>query len=115
VTQPTHRPQLQSNCTAKARAGWPGSAVRVAFGVIWLVDASLKRSPGFRAGYLDYLRGGANGQAHWIKPWFTFWIDLQSRHVHGRGGARRVVSRRRASGLLRLARWALGDAIKPLR
>lgn len=63
------------------RPDWPKSAVRIGFGVIWLVDAILKWSPGFRSGYVDALREGAGGQPGWLKPWFDFWIRIQQPHA----------------------------------
>jgi hypothetical protein len=59
-----------------ARA-WPKDAVRIAFGVIWAIDAALKWTPGFRAGYLGYLTSAAKGQPSWLQPWFSFWIHVQ--------------------------------------
>jgi nitrite reductase (NO-forming) len=32
----------------------------------------------FRSGYMDTIMGQADGQPGWIKPWFTFWINLQN-------------------------------------
>ena len=56
---------------------WPKTGLRVAFGVIWLIDAVLKWLPGFRSGYMDQLMGQADGQPGWLGPWFRFWINLQ--------------------------------------
>jgi hypothetical protein len=56
---------------------WPMSALRVAFGAIWSIDATLKWLPGFRATYMSTIMGIANGQPAWLKPWFRFWVDLQ--------------------------------------
>jgi nitrite reductase (NO-forming) len=53
------------------------SALRVVFGVIWCIDATLKWLPGFRATYMSTIMGIANGQPAWLKPWFRFWVDLQ--------------------------------------
>jgi nitrite reductase (NO-forming) len=53
----------------------------VAFGAIWLIDATLKWLPGFRSGYLDQLMGQADGQPGWLGPWFRFWINLQHSRV----------------------------------
>jgi nitrite reductase (NO-forming) len=58
-------------------AAWPKDALRISFGLIWLVDAVLKWLPGFRAGYMDTIMGQAQGQPGWLKPWFDFWINLQ--------------------------------------
>ncbi|MDQ6613693.1 MAG: DoxX family protein [Actinomycetota bacterium] len=61
-------------------APWPKDALRIAFGVIWALDAALKWTPGFRSGYLSYLTDGAKGQPAWLHPWFSFWIDSQRPH-----------------------------------
>ena len=59
------------------RPMWPKDALRISFGVIWLVDATLKWLPGFRASYMDAIMGTTQGQPGWIRPWFDFWIRLQ--------------------------------------
>ncbi len=56
---------------------WPKDALRITFGVIWLIDAVLKWLPGFRSGYMDAISGAAQGQPGWLKWWFDFWINLQ--------------------------------------
>ena len=56
---------------------WPKDALRITFGVIWLIDATLKWLPGFRSGYMGTIMGEAAGQPGWLKPWFDFWINLQ--------------------------------------
>lgn len=63
---------------ARPNAYWPKTALRVGFGVIWLIDAVLKWLPGFRSDYMDALKEGASGQPGWLKPWFDFWINLQN-------------------------------------
>jgi nitrite reductase (NO-forming) len=62
---------------AVRRPTWPKSAVRVTFGIVWLIDAILKWLPGFRKDYLPALTEGAAGQPGWLRPWFDFWIRLQ--------------------------------------
>ena len=59
-------------CTA-----WPKDALRIGFGLIWLIDAALKWLPGFRASYMGAIMGEADGQPGWLKPWFHFWITVQ--------------------------------------
>ncbi len=41
---------------------WPKDALRISFGIIWLIDAIFKWLPGFRAGYMDTIMGQAQGQ-----------------------------------------------------
>jgi nitrite reductase (NO-forming) len=66
-----------SPTTARLFPSWPKDAVRISFGVIWLIDAILKWLPGFRSGYMSTIMGQADGQPGWLKGWFTFWINLQ--------------------------------------
>jgi nitrite reductase (NO-forming) len=56
---------------------WPKDALRISFGIIWLIDAVLKWLPGFRASYMGVIMAGAQGQPGWLKPWFDFWIRFQ--------------------------------------
>jgi len=55
----------------------PGaSVVRITFGVVWLIDASLKWLPGFRSSFAEQIQQAADGQPAWLHGWFTFWIGL---------------------------------------
>ena len=63
--------------TTRGVPAWPKDALRVSFGIIWLIDAILKWLPGFRADYMSVIMGQAQGQPGWLKPWFDFWINLQ--------------------------------------
>lgn len=56
---------------------WPKTSLRVAFGLIWLVDAVLKWLPGFRDSYMDAVMGQSEGQPDWLRPWFEFWTGLE--------------------------------------
>ncbi len=77
------RANAESKVSAPALAApridgqWPKTVFRIAFGLIWLVDAVLKWLPGFRDGYMDTIMGQAQDQPVWLEPWFTFWINLQ--------------------------------------
>jgi uncharacterized membrane protein YphA (DoxX/SURF4 family) len=57
--------------------GWPKYALRITFGVIWLIDAVLKWLPGFRTGYLAMIKMAPQGQPTWLHPWFSFWINVE--------------------------------------
>jgi nitrite reductase (NO-forming) len=59
-------------------AGWTGTIIRLAFGVIWAIDAYLKWLPGYRHGYISNLEQTAQGQPAFLHGWFHFWINLQS-------------------------------------
>jgi nitrite reductase (NO-forming) len=47
--------------------------VRLGFGLIWGIDATLKWLPGFRDNYLTMIRSTAQGQPSWLLPFFHFW------------------------------------------
>jgi uncharacterized membrane protein YphA (DoxX/SURF4 family) len=66
--------------TGRNFPSWPKYALRITFGMIWLIDAVLKWLPGFRAGYMGMISGAGQGQPGWLKPWFSFWTTLQHPH-----------------------------------
>ena len=49
------------------------SLLRMAFGVIWTVDASLKWQPAFQANFQQILSGVAKGQPGFLGWWFGLW------------------------------------------
>jgi uncharacterized membrane protein YphA (DoxX/SURF4 family) len=55
------------------RAKWISAGLRIAFGVVWLVDAWFKWQPSFRDNFVGMISGAAAGQPTWLKPWFHFW------------------------------------------
>jgi len=65
--------QVQARCGP----AWPKDALRIAFGVIWLIDATLKWLPGFKDSYMSTIMGIRDGQPQWLRWWFDFWINLQ--------------------------------------
>jgi len=66
---------------ARPSPAWPKDALRISFGIIWLIDAALKWLPGFRTSYMGTVMGQAQGQPGWLQPWFDFWINLQHPRV----------------------------------
>ena len=67
--------------TRRCIPAWPKDALRMTFGVIWLIDAILKWLPGFRSDYTSVILGRAQGQPGWLRPWSDFWITLQHPRV----------------------------------
>jgi nitrite reductase (NO-forming) len=63
--------------TARNVPAWPKDALRIGFGIIWLIDAILKWLPGFRADYMGTIMAQAQAQPGWLRGWFDFWINLQ--------------------------------------
>ena len=72
--------KYQETTTVRSFPSWPKYALRITFGMIWLIDAVLKWLPGFRSGYLGMISGAGQGQPGWLRPWFSFWTSLQSPH-----------------------------------
>jgi thiosulfate dehydrogenase (quinone) large subunit len=54
----------------------PATALRVLFGVVWLVDAFFKWQPGFRGSFAAMIQGMVSSQPGIIRPWFQFWALL---------------------------------------
>jgi uncharacterized membrane protein YphA (DoxX/SURF4 family) len=46
---------------------------RVIFGLIWLIDGSLKFAPGLVGKFPGLVASASQGQPAWLHPWFTFW------------------------------------------
>lgn len=46
--------------------------VRVAFGIIWSVDAWFKWQPEFQRGFFTLVQTGAANQPGWLEPWYQF-------------------------------------------
>ena len=66
----------------RCQSAWPKEALRISFGVIWLIDAILKWLPVVRADYMATIMGQAQGQPGWLRWWFDFWINLQHPRVN---------------------------------
>jgi hypothetical protein len=61
--------RLRAHCRAK-------DVFRIAFGLIWMIDAGLKWEPAFRTGFTAMLKEAAQGQPSWLRGWFHFWINM---------------------------------------
>ncbi len=49
--------------------------LRIAFGLVWAVDAWFKWQPGFINNFSDYLSGAQQDQPVFIHHWIGFWIS----------------------------------------
>jgi len=70
-----------NNLSAAPRVGkaWRGNAIgmwRIAFGLVWAIDATFKWQPAFQTGFVSYLTGGLKGQPALVRAWIGFWIDI---------------------------------------
>lgn len=52
------------------------AALRITFGLIWLVDAWFKWQPDFINNFDTYLTGSLEGQPGWVQGWIYFWIKI---------------------------------------
>jgi len=50
--------------------------LRIAFGVIWLIDAGVKMNHVFIHDFKDDFTEGAAGQPGWLHWWFRFWTHV---------------------------------------
>lgn len=56
------------------------TAFRVIFGLVWLVDGSLKFAPGLVGAFPGMVTAAGNGQPAWLGPWFSFWSGQAAAH-----------------------------------
>jgi len=57
------------------------AVLRIVFGIMWGVDASLKWRAGFlHGGFTDEVSGAAEGQPGWLLPWFHLWVRVLATH-----------------------------------
>ena len=54
-------------------AGALKTVFRVIFGLIWLIDGSLKFAPGLVSRFPSLVKTAGQGQPAWLHPWFSFW------------------------------------------
>jgi nitrite reductase (NO-forming) len=74
--------------------------LRVAFGVVWLIDAYLKWQPAFITGYATSVTEGAKGQPGWLRPWFHLWRHLANLNPHLFAYSTAVIETMIAAGLI---------------
>jgi uncharacterized membrane protein YphA (DoxX/SURF4 family) len=56
--------------------------LRIAFGLIWAVDAWFKWQPDFVHKFTDYLSGALDGQPAAVQAWINFWINIIKVNPH---------------------------------
>ncbi|HEU0276739.1 MAG TPA: multicopper oxidase domain-containing protein [Rhodanobacteraceae bacterium] len=68
----------------RAPGGWRAmarTALRVAFGIIWVVNAAFTWTGQFADHYVGYLHNAAQGQPAWSAFWFDTWIAVITPHA----------------------------------
>jgi len=58
------------------------AVLRIAFGIMWGIDAAFKWQPAFKEGFLDQIKSAADGQPSWLHGWFNFWAHFLSHNPH---------------------------------
>ncbi|MBO0805914.1 MAG: hypothetical protein J2P25_22940 [Nocardiopsaceae bacterium] len=71
-------PPRQSRAVSGRWFAW----VRIAFGVVWAVDAFLKWQPAFANQFLGMVTDAKAGQPGPVKAWITAWVDILSTQPH---------------------------------
>jgi len=56
--------------------------LRIAFGIVWAIDAWFKWQPTFLGGLVDQLTSMLAGQPAWIQSWIGMWISLVKINPH---------------------------------
>jgi len=69
---------LRANVAGAARRMIAIAYLRIAFGVIWSVDAALKWQPAFQANFSQIVAGVAQGQPGFLSWWFAIWQVIVS-------------------------------------
>jgi uncharacterized membrane protein YphA (DoxX/SURF4 family) len=54
----------------------PFAILRIAFGLVWIIDACFKWTPGFFNGFTGYLTAAAQGQPAFAFAWINFWLKI---------------------------------------
>jgi len=57
-------------------AGRAIGMLRIAFGVVWAIDAAFKWQPAFVHGFTGYLSSAKNGQPQLVKNWIGAWVTI---------------------------------------
>ena len=61
--------------TMKSLRKNPFAILRVAFGIVWGIDAAFKWTPAFLNGLPDMIGSMISGQPQWIASWLNFWLN----------------------------------------
>jgi thiosulfate dehydrogenase [quinone] large subunit len=59
--------------------GWRKAGIallRIAFGVVWAIDAHFKWYPAFLNNFVDYMKDAQSGQPAWVVQWLNGWINF---------------------------------------
>ncbi len=66
-------------------APWRAAGIgllRIAFGLVWAIDAWFKWQPDFINNFTSYLTGAQQDQPAWVQGWIGFWINVVNVDPH---------------------------------
>ncbi len=72
-------PSTTSSSDSVALSSWRMNGIgilRIAFGLVWAIDAWFKWQPDFINNFSSYLTGSLDGQPGWVQAWINFWINV---------------------------------------
>lgn len=52
--------------------------LRIAFGIVWAIDATFKWQPAFQNNFVSYIQETLDGQPVMIQAWLNFWVKFVS-------------------------------------
>jgi uncharacterized membrane protein YphA (DoxX/SURF4 family) len=58
------------------------AAIRIGFGVVWIIDAAFKFEPVFYRGLLQSIQATDSGEPKWLNPWFHTWYSIIGSNQH---------------------------------
>ncbi len=59
------------------------AALRIAFGLVWVVDGLMKFTNMQPSDVVDLVQGAGQGQPTWLAGWFSFWLSSVSTNPAG--------------------------------
>jgi len=71
--------KTSQNSTRKAKAI---ALMRIAFGLVWCIDAYFKWQPAFADNFIGYIKETLDGQPAIIQSWLNLWIKIVSVNPH---------------------------------
>ena len=77
---PSRLPQVRLDSWIHRNREVLKSFLRIAFGVIWGVDGSLKFAPGLVSAFPGMVQQAGSGQPAWLQGWFSFWAAQTSQN-----------------------------------
>ena len=58
------------------------ACLRIAFGLIWAIDAWFKWQPGFVSSFTDQVASAKQGQPQGVQSWLSFWAHIVGTNPH---------------------------------